>query len=390
MATMDDPHEWRNVLINADAETAELIIQMQLEDIGALTPAEPQQEPDAVAGGLPDIALARNLLADELEKCRGDLPNRKLGESLGNIENGRQHVFEAAAFGWHLDDYKETIERAPVKLVLCRACNDHCPVDDTIKATCTHVYCDDCLDTLYRASMTDETLFPPRCCRQELPWDKAKHHLDTTLKGEFETKRVELRAKDRTYCHVPTCSVFINPADYVDDDAPCPNGCANTCIKCKQAAHVGECPKNEELEALLATAKLNDWQTCYDCRRMVELKIGCFHMTCICKAQFCYVCGLQWKKCRCPQWEVRRLLARAEVVVDNGEDPLGAYQDREAQIAAAAADLEANHECNHVDWSSRDYGSLQCEECDWVGRVYIMECDQCHIRLCRQCSDNRL
>jgi hypothetical protein len=39
----------------------------------------------------------------------------------------------------------------------------------------------------------------------------------------------------------------------------------------------------------------------------VELSTGCFHMTCRCKAQFCYLCAARWKSCACVQWNERRL-----------------------------------------------------------------------------------
>ncbi|KAI1876176.1 uncharacterized protein JN550_001672 [Neoarthrinium moseri] len=51
---------------------------------------------------------------------------------------------------------------------------------------------------------------------------------------------------------------------------------------------------NEELEAVLKIGEASGWRRCYKCRTLVELTQGCSHMTCRCKAQFCYVCGGVW------------------------------------------------------------------------------------------------
>jgi len=50
-------------------------------------------------------------------------------------------------------------------------------------------------------------------------------------------------------------------------------------------------------------AKEKGWQTCYNCKAVVELKEGCNHMTCRCNAQFCMVCALPWKTCNCPWFD---------------------------------------------------------------------------------------
>lgn len=44
--------------------------------------------------------------------------------------------------------------------------------------------------------------------------------------------------------------------------------------------------------------------------------MGCYHMTCRCKTEFCYLCKATWKTCRCVQWDERRLFRVAEERVD--------------------------------------------------------------------------
>ena len=42
---------------------------------------------------------------------------------------------------------------------------------------------------------------------------------------------------------------------------------------------------------------------------------------CPCGAHFCYICGVQWKTCPCPQWEEPRLYARAAQIIQREPNP---------------------------------------------------------------------
>lgn len=92
-------------------------------------------------------------------------------------------------------------------------------------------------------------------------------------------------------------------------------GCGvQTCSICKAASHGNaDCPKDEATAAVLADAQAKGWTRCYRCRAMVELTQGCYHMTCRCRGEFCYLCSIPWKKCKCPQWDEERLFIEARV-----------------------------------------------------------------------------
>jgi hypothetical protein len=47
---------------------------------------------------------------------------------------------------------------------------------------------------------------------------------------------------------------------------------------CK-ANHTGDCPEDVGLQQVLDAAQEYGWQRCYNCRRVVELDIGCNHIT---------------------------------------------------------------------------------------------------------------
>jgi len=65
----------------------------------------------------------------------------------------------------------------------------------------------------------------------------------------------------------------------MNEQATCPDCSTVTCTLCKAASHRGDCPADTVLQQVLQTADENRWQRCYSCRRLVELDIGCNHIT---------------------------------------------------------------------------------------------------------------
>lgn len=144
----------------------------------------------------------------------------------------------------------------------------------------------------------------------------------------------------------------------------------------------------------------------------MELWQGCYHMTCRCSTQFCYLCAALWKTCDCRQWDDQRLLDDAERRVYNefGAQEAAArpaiFVDRVYQRMAA---LEENHECRAHEWVYRSGGGC-CEECHDNLWTYLMvrlphlwntgpcadnsrqlkRCRRCQALVCRRCSVNRL
>lgn len=285
----------------------------------------------------------------------------------------------------------------------CVACQEGKPVFETLTAPCQHTYCRCCILQLFEAATTDESLFPPRCCRQTIPLDLVKVFLTKTTVVRFEAKAIEYKTQNRTYCSQQTCSAFI-PATYICGEvAMCPDCHHTTCTVCKSASHKGDCPNDSALQSLIDTATANGWQRCYSCRRLVELELGCNHMTyvssvpnscastdgqcsCVCRAEFCYICGQRWKTCQCPQWNEDRLIARANQIVRRDNPHNVANQQ---QVQRAADNLRERHECTHQTWRYVR-GPHMCEECYHHLPQYIFECRQCRIQACNRCRMNRL
>lgn len=161
----------------------------------------------------------------------------------------------------------------------CTACQQDKKFTEIARVPCRHEYCRDCLQDLFRSSMTDESLFPPRCCRNPIALSFVRIFLTSDIVRQYEQKRIEFATSNKTYCCSPYCSAFIPPANIHDDLATCPECGMLTCTMCKMAAHEGDCPADTSLQQLLETATENGWQRCYNCRRLVELDTGCNHMT---------------------------------------------------------------------------------------------------------------
>ncbi|KAH8156640.1 hypothetical protein CIB48_g11610 [Xylaria polymorpha] len=217
---------------------------------------------------------------------------------------------------WAASRKPKTIPQRP-----CTACGDMKHFVDLARAPCRHEYCRECLDNLFQTAMLDESLFPPRCCRQAIPVDANRLFLSGDLVQQFKKKSIELSTLNRIYCHRPTCSTFIPPSTIKDGVARCPKCRFHTCITCKGATHRGDCPADAALQQVLQVAREERWQRCPQCSTMIELNTGCFHITCKCRAEFCYLCAARWKTCRCAQWEEHRLYERAQEIYNRDRNP---------------------------------------------------------------------
>ncbi|PFH60225.1 hypothetical protein XA68_11290 [Ophiocordyceps unilateralis] len=270
-------------------------------------------------------------------------------------EYGARSSFEA--LGLHQ-------QRIQMRTSVCNVCDEQRVSSDMIQCPCKHEYCRGCLESYLKASMEDESLFPPRCCQQPIPLGPKDIQMSPELLVRFQAKKREFEARNKTYCHEPTCSAFV-PVQYVNNDVACCERCAKTtCVVCKQKSHEGDCPQDPIMQQLLRIASKYRWQRCYACSTLIELDTGCNHMTCTCGAEFCYHCGLEWKTCECDLWEEDRLLPEDDTL------------DREEEGRLAdqfALQLMENRECEH-DSSSASAGNVAFE---YAGHADSTVCPEC-------------
>jgi len=192
-----------------------------------------------------------------------------------------------------------------------------------IRAPCNHYYDLSCVVDLFRAATRDESLFPPRCCRNPIPLSRVQMHLPKELLALFKEKEKEFGTLNRVYCSNPKCSRFLGPVSQglfrSTTTCSAPACHTRTCNRCKSKVEDNSwhsCSSNDTDGAVLALGKNAKWARCPGCGQMIELVVGCYHMTCRCKTEFCYMCAARWKTCGCAQWDEDRLLAAAEQRVD--------------------------------------------------------------------------
>lgn len=150
--------------------------------------------------------------------------------------------------------------------------------------------------------------------------------------------------ESRIFCPNPACGEFIPRRGKIDPKHPfevvCRKCRSKACSTCKRAAHAfgQDCPADWELDAVLQMGERSGWRRCYKCRTLVELMQGCSHITCRCKAQFCYICGAVWDPVvGCPNY-------------CNGEEELERRRlEEEARIAEEEAEKAAREEAEKLE-----------------------------------------
>lgn len=187
---------------------------------------------------------------------------------------------------------------------------------------------------------------PPRCCSQALPGVVIKSVLNREEQHIFMKAVLQFSTpwESRIFCPNPACGEFIPKRGKIDPKHPfevvCRKCRTRACSICKRAAHaVGQdCPSDWELDAVLQMGEKSGWRRCYKCRNLVELTQGCSHITCRCKAQFCYICGAVWDSVvGCPNY-------------CNGEEELERRRiEEEARIAELEQEKAAREEAERIE-----------------------------------------
>lgn len=269
-------------LDEAEDADARLILMLQLQDIEQQdTSAE---ENTTASSG----CLAYKLYRDELvQYCairHFEVQEARLAQPLVSAAIGTDasHSDVQSAFvDLTLDDDTTVPAESAKEIALfeCVSCADRFPIESIWQAPCQHRYCADCLEDLFRLAITDETLYPPRCCKQVMPFADVKLEIPATFAAEFEAAIERLEDKRPSFCHDPTCSTYIGAARKTSHVGTCPRCSKATCTICKAPAHGGDCPEDECTQQLLALAGTEGWKQCRNCHRVIELTLGCYHIT---------------------------------------------------------------------------------------------------------------
>ncbi|EPE24671.1 RING/U-box [Glarea lozoyensis ATCC 20868] len=212
---------------------------------------------------------------DTFKTSKTSIVSQSNSNSVKNAEINQQ-VAESSA--WAAS--RNTSNKGKEKVTRCCVCYEDIPTYDVVDLSCEDHYCRDCLQQLFSHSFKDLTLFPPRCCKNELTPEIVGLLLTSDLIREFEERKLEYDTTDKIYCANSTCSAFLKKEhiDTTSNAAFCPACWTETCTLCKSPAHEGLCPEDETTKMILALAEKNHWKQCSSCKAMVEISFGCNHM----------------------------------------------------------------------------------------------------------------
>ncbi|KAI0824144.1 hypothetical protein BC628DRAFT_1275651, partial [Trametes gibbosa] len=167
---------------------------------------------------------------------------------------------------------------------------------------CGHTFHRDCMKKMFRNAMVDESLYPPKCCKEPIELAEVQQHFAPSLVEALSRRARELSTPNRVYCSNRRCSTFLSAVTTSPTPLYCPECHSSTCASCKQPAHMGKrmcTPSSSDDYAVLEFGRSKNWQRCPSCQHLIELEVGCYHVLCRCGTQFCYLCGVKWKNCSC-------------------------------------------------------------------------------------------
>lgn len=161
----------------------------------------------------------------------------------------------------------------------CEVClaSDKLP-EDIVQLACGDKWCWTCLKNFFLKATKSEELFPPKCCQQHIPIDLIAPMLSTEELQAYQLSSEEFSSENRVYCHDTKCGAFISSSQVIGDKATCVCG-EVTCVHCHHNFHDGECARDSQLQATLQLAAQSNWKRCFRCRSVVELVMGCNHVT---------------------------------------------------------------------------------------------------------------
>ncbi|KAB1222136.1 hypothetical protein CJ030_MR2G002686 [Morella rubra] len=217
-----------------------------------------------------------------------------------------------------------------------------------ITMKCSHKFCSNCMRT-YVDGKVQSSQVPIRCpelrCKYYISTTDCRSFLPLTSYESLEKVVAEANVlhSDRIYCPFPNCSALLDPRECLSARASSSSQLENSCVECPVCRRFicVECGvpwhssmnceeyQNLPLEerdaadiTLHRLAQTKRWKRCQQCRSMIELTQGCYHMTCLCGHEFCYSCGAEYRDgqqtCQCAFWDE-----------DNSEDFTHSMQESE-------------------------------------------------------------
>ncbi|KAH7440617.1 hypothetical protein KP509_03G001900 [Ceratopteris richardii] len=235
---------------------------------------------------------------------------------------------------------------------------------------CHHGFCLSCIIQHVEVKVQAAQV-PVQCpqenCSQTLSLSQCQSFLSQKWFDLLKKRIIEasMPESERVYCPRPKCSALMHRKDLLASREGtsslssftfvAPSKCVECsglfCIDCLVPWHAFmSCEQYQRLPMffrgsedilLYKLAEKQKWQRCGNCRQMIELKDGCYHITCWCGHEFCYLCGKAWKSkkqtCQCRLWDEDFLF----------EEPLDQSEDEEHDEWEGSVGSEDDSEDEH-------------------------------------------
>lgn len=163
---------------------------------------------------------------------------------------------------------------------------------------CTHAgYCQNCHAEALRHLQEGD--LQPECptCSTSIPIETFQPILSPELYTTITTRMLEwgISANERLYCSNTDCLQFIPPSAPTSSNArQCLVCHQSTCLICKNKAHDGACPEDqdEDRKAAIEAANAAGGKECPKCGEVVLRGTGCQHITGHpgCQHEWCFLC----------------------------------------------------------------------------------------------------
>ncbi|KAI3856524.1 hypothetical protein MKX03_028366 [Papaver bracteatum] len=174
----------------------------------------------------------------------------------------------------------------------------------TIK--CSHIYCSDCI-TKHIAAKIQENITQITCpessCAETLEPHLCRDIIPAQVFDRWDNALCEslILVSHKIYCPFNDCSAMLvnDDEEVIIKETECPHCNRLFCAQCKVPWHSDlDCNQYQEMKRgqddmlLIKLAEKQKWRRCPRCKYYVEKMYGCLKITCRCKFEFCYSCGV--------------------------------------------------------------------------------------------------
>ncbi|PWA76447.1 ribonuclease H domain-containing protein [Artemisia annua] len=220
----------------------------------------------------------------------------------------------------------------------CTICFNEIERDKMVSVSkCLHTYCLRCLREHVKEKLLQGQLpvCPHENCKSQLQIESCKKFLTPKLYNimSIRVKEAAIPPTEKVYCPLPNCSELMSKTEvleytyelFIDARRTGMRKCIKChclfCINCKAPWHKNiSCSdytkknKSRNEAKLKSLAARNRWRQCSNCKNMVELAGGCYHINCRCGYEFCYACGAEYiqkkQTCKCALWDEANIIYR--------------------------------------------------------------------------------